>query len=126
MSEDASSPAASRTGWLGALWRGFTNRCPCCGQAGLREGFLRIRPRCGGCGLNLAEFRADDAPPYFTIFIVGHIIVPAVLVVERVWAPDLWLQAALWVPATLGLSLLLLPRVKGAVIGAQYAAGIRG
>ena len=50
-------------GWAGALWRGFTNRCPCCGTRGLRAGFLRLRPRCDGCGLELGGFRADDAPP---------------------------------------------------------------
>jgi uncharacterized protein (DUF983 family) len=33
---------------------------------------------------------------------------------------------AIWIPATLVLSLLLLPRIKGAVIGWQFAAGIRG
>ena len=50
----------------------------------------------------------------------------ALLLVERTWAPALWLQAAIWVPTTLALSLALLPRIKGAVIGWQYAAGIRG
>lgn len=126
MTDDVPQTAIPPTGWFGALWRGFANRCPCCGHPGLRDGFLRVRARCESCGLRLGEFRADDAPPYFTIFIVGHIIVPALLVVERVWAPDLWIQTAIWVPATLALSLALLPRIKGAVIGWQYAAGIRG
>jgi uncharacterized protein (DUF983 family) len=113
-------------GWAGALWRGFTNRCPCCGTRGLRAGFLRLRPRCDGCGLELGGFRADDAPPYFTILAVGHLVVPAMLMVERNWAPDLWLQAAIWLPTTLALTLLLLPPIKGAVVGCLWAAGIRG
>lgn len=126
ISEARHAPGAAANGWFDALWRGFRHRCPRCDHAGMLEGFLRIRPECSGCGLKLAEFRADDAPPYFTIFIVGHLIVPAVLVVERVWAPALWLQALVWVPATLLLTLMLLPRIKGAVIGWHWAAGIKG
>ncbi len=38
---------------------------------------LRMR-RSGG-------MRADDAPPYFTILIVGHVLVPLVFVVEKAW-----------------------------------------
>jgi uncharacterized protein (DUF983 family) len=125
-SEARAMPGTVATSWFDALWRGFRHRCPRCDHAGILEGFLRIRPRCVGCGLELGEFRADDAPPYFTIFIVGHLIVPAVLLVERLWAPALWLQALIWIPATLALTLALLPRVKGAVIGWHWAAGIKG
>lgn len=126
MTDDATSPTPTPTGWFGAARRGFANRCPCCGTPGLRDGFLRVRAQCAGCGLRLGEFRADDAPPYFTIFVVGHLVIPGVLMAERIWTPALWLQTAFWVPATLALTLALLPRIKGAVIGWQFAAGIRG
>jgi uncharacterized protein (DUF983 family) len=76
--------------------------------------------------LELHHQRADDAPPYFTIFIAGHIIVPLVLVVEKLWHPELLLQYALWLPATLLLVYWLMPRVKGATIGLQWALGMHG
>jgi len=126
MSQDPTPPAQPTTGWFAASLRGFVGRCPRCGHHGLRAGFLRVREACAGCGLELAAFRADDAPPYFTILVVGHLVIPGVLLVERLWAPDLWLQTAFWVPTTLALTLALLPRIKGAVIGMHYAAGIRG
>ena len=36
--------------------------------------------------------RADDAPPYFTIFVTGHLLVPPVLIVlvddlRKAWRP---------------------------------------
>jgi len=122
----AKGDEAPKGSWSRALWRGFRNRCPSCGRNGMRDGFLRLRPACAHCGLAFSEFRADDAPPYFTILAVGHIVVPSVLFVERGWAPPLWAQAMAWIPITLALALLLLPRIKGAVIGAHWAAGIRG
>jgi uncharacterized protein (DUF983 family) len=111
---------------MDALRRGLTRRCPACGSRGIFAGYLKTATACPGCALPVGEYRADDAPPYFTIFIVGHVVIPAVLAVEQHWHPPAWLHVALWVPATLLLTLLLLPLVKGAVIGVQWAFGIKG
>ncbi len=81
---------------------------------------------CRACGADFHHHRADDAPPYFTIMVVGHIIVPALLVVEKLWHPELWLHFAIWLPLTLLFTLWLLPRVKGAIIGLQWALRMHG
>lgn len=78
------------------------------------------------CGEELYHQRADDAPPYFTIFIVGHIVVPLVLIVEKIWHPDMWVHMVIWAPLILGLTLFLMPRVKAAVIGLQWALRMHG
>jgi uncharacterized protein (DUF983 family) len=76
-----------------------------------------MQSTCPKCGLALEPFRADDAPAYFTIFAVGHIVVPLVLAFEKYGdQPPLWVHAALWLPLSVALALLLLPRIKGAVI----------
>ncbi len=106
--------------------RGAANRCPVCGGARLFAGYLAIRPACDRCGAPLGRIRADDAPPYFTIFIVGHIVVPLMLVVERQQAPALWLMAAIFLPMTLVLCLLLLRPVKGATLGLMLSLGMTG
>ena len=78
-------PENGRTG-LGLL-RGLRQRCPNCGRGKLFGRYLKVNPVCGACGLKLSEFRADDAPPYFTIMIVGHLIVPAMLILEQLHHP---------------------------------------
>ncbi|MCC7281259.1 MAG: DUF983 domain-containing protein [Acetobacteraceae bacterium] len=107
-----------------ALARGIANRCPACGQGRLFAGFLRIVERCEGCDAPLGRIRADDAPPYFTIFLVGHIIVPLLLWVERAWAPEIWLMSAIFLPLSGGLAVGLIRPVKGATVGLMMRLGL--
>jgi uncharacterized protein (DUF983 family) len=78
------------------------------------------------CGEELHHHRADDAPPYFTIVIVGHIVVSLVLLVEMTYRPPLWVHMMLWLPLTVVLALLLLPAVNGALVGLQWALRMHG
>ena len=109
-----------------ALLRGFALRCPSCGRGALFKSYLKVADVCPSCGEELHHHRADDAPPYFTILIVGHVIVGGLLAFERAFSPPSWVQAAVWLPLTLILTLLLLSRVKGALIGLQWALYMHG
>jgi uncharacterized protein (DUF983 family) len=104
------------------LRRGLRRRCPRCGNAPMLTGYLAIAESCGRCGLAFEPIRADDAPAYFTLSIVGHIVVTGLLVMESLLHPSSWLQAAIWLPATLFLSLGLLPFIKGGVMAAIYCS----
>ncbi len=115
----------SRTSWGTALWRGLRRRCPSCGQGAIFSGYVRVQGHCADCGLNFATYRSDDAPAYFTIVIVGHVIVPAMLILEQTAHPAAWVHMAAWLPLTLGLTLALLPRVKGALLGVQWMLGVK-
>lgn len=108
------------------LGRGFGRRCPRCGEGGLFSGYLRLVPSCVHCGTPLGHIRADDAPPYFTIVIVGHVVVPVLLFMEREIIPPLWVSLSIGVALTGLLVALLLPRVKGATAGLMWRLGIRG
>jgi uncharacterized protein (DUF983 family) len=109
-----------------AMWRGFLRRCPACGQGRLFQGYLKVSPRCDHCGEDLQHQRADDAPAYFTITIVGHVVIPLVIVAELGWQLPYWLHGVLWLPLTLGLTFWLMPRVKGAIVGLQWALRMHG
>ncbi|MBS7541434.1 DUF983 domain-containing protein [Ancylobacter lacus] len=109
-----------------SIARGFRLRCPACGEGAMFGGYLKVNERCPACGEELWHHRADDAPPYAVITVVGHIIVPLVLAVEMAWHPPEWLHLAIWLPLTLVLSLLLLPPLKGALIGYQWAVRMHG
>ena len=106
-----------------AMGRGLRGVCPCCGQSPLFAGWLRVADSCASCAAPLGQIRADDAPPYFTIFAVGHIVIPGMLWLERAHAPELWVQTAIWVPLTLALSLALMRPIKGATVGLMLKLG---
>lgn len=111
---------------VSALLRGAAGACPACGRGRLFRGFLRPAAACSACGTGFARIRSDDAPPYVTLFIVGHIVVPLMLIAERDLAPPLWQMAALFLPLAALLSLGLIRPVKGATIGLMLHLGITG
>lgn len=109
-----------------AIWRGMKGQCPACGAPTLWRQYLKVQDNCSECGLNLGGHQADDAPPYFTIFIVGHIIVPVALIVERLYTPPLWVHALVFSVLAVLVSLISLPIVKGGVVGLQWALRLHG
>ncbi len=119
-------PTAADRPLMQSVMRGSRGRCPACGSGKLFRNYLKIAEQCNHCSEELHHHRADDAPPYFTIFIVGHILVPLALVVERIWRPDIFIHMSLWLPLAVLLTLLLLPAVKGAVVGLQWALRMHG
>ena len=107
-------------------WRGLRGRCPNCGKGRIFRAFLKVADSCAECGEEFHHQRADDFPAYLVIVIVGHLVVPLILHVEMVYEPAYWIHAVLWLPLTLGLALLLIQPVKGAVIALQWHAGMHG
>ena len=87
---------------------------------------LKVADHCPACGEALHHHRADDAPAYFNILIVGHIVVPLALAVETRFAPSYWYHLAMWLPLTLALSFALLHPIKGALVGVQWALHMHG
>jgi uncharacterized protein (DUF983 family) len=120
-----SAPAAKRDVWT-SMKRGFRGRCPRCGEGKLFRAFLKVDNNCSVCGLDFTPHRADDLPAYLVIVIVGHIVVPAALMIETNYAPPVALQLAIYLPFTFVASLLLLQPVKGAVVGMQWALRMHG
>jgi uncharacterized protein (DUF983 family) len=101
---------------LETFWRGFRRLCPRCGQGHMFAGYLSVRTACEVCGLEFEPLRSDDAPPYFTLFIVGHLVVSLYLAFWRMLDMPAWAQALVWCGLTLVLSLVLLPLIKGGVM----------
>ncbi|WP_419247662.1 DUF983 domain-containing protein [Roseibium aggregatum] len=111
---------------LKAMLRGACNSCMQCGRGSVFNGFLAVSHACAECGEEFHHHRADDAPPYFTITIVGHIVIPALLLVEVLYRPALWIHMSVWPLLTVLLSLSLMRPIKGALIGLQWALYMHG
>jgi uncharacterized protein (DUF983 family) len=109
-----------------AMRRGALLRCPACGEGKLFRKYLKVADECPSCHEELHHQRADDFPAYLVIFIVGHIVVSLVLAVEVAYQPSYFIHGLLWVPLTLSLALALLPPVKGAIVGLQWALRMHG
>lgn len=107
-----------------SVLRGLAGRCPHCGQGKLFYKYLKVEPNCPACGHDLDAYPSDDGPAYFTILLVGHLVVAPLLVLSFIWRASLWLV----VPATLiplaAITLWMLSVIKGGVIGALYAFGV--
>ena len=106
--------------WKG-LTRGFSLRCPNCSKGALLHSYLKVRPTCEVCGHDNAQYPSDDAPPYFTILLVGHLFIAPALVFPFIWKWPAQYVLLATLPVLVLVTLLLLPRVKGAVIGVQWA-----
>lgn len=56
-----------------AMARGARGTCPACGHGAMYYKYLKVADTCPACGEELFHQQADDAPPYFTMMIVGHL-----------------------------------------------------
>ncbi len=92
--------------WPTAVKRGLRQKCPACGTGKILYSYTKVKDTCASCGLALAGHQADDMPPYVTMLISGHIIIPLTLYFERSLDPPMGLQFLIWGPALLGLTFL--------------------
>ena len=121
MVAEASSARPER--WA-AVKRGFCLHCPSCGRGVLFRSYLKLSDRCTNCGEVLGDIRADDGPAWATILVVGHMMVPFFLVAVREDAPA-WVMFGLLLPATIALTVALLPRLKGVFAALLWSLDMR-
>jgi uncharacterized protein (DUF983 family) len=100
-----------------AIGRGMLGHCPACGKSHLFNGFLRVVTECRNCGAPLGLARADDAPPYLTILVTGHVVIPVMFMVDRMSDLSTWTMSAIFLPLTFFMALGLLRPIKGGTVG---------
>ena len=109
-----------------AALRSLLNRCPCCGQGKLFARYLKQVEHCSACGESFGQIHADDAAPWLTIIIVGHIFLPlAFLANIAAFMPE-WAVMFVWASFFVLLSLLVLPRAKGLFIAILWVTRAPG
>ena len=117
---------AERAFWP-SVWNGMNCRCPRCGKGWLFRGYIKVRDACDQCGLDYSRHRADDLPAYIAITIVGHILVVGLMHFEMGSEPVApWVYMAWLVPLAIILPLAMLPPIKGAIVGLQWAKRMHG
>lgn len=109
-----------------AVLRGLKQRCPNCGKGHLFARYLKVADSCPECGEELHHHRADDGPAYLTILLVGHILGFVIHIMWVQWRPEPMTMATVLSIGAVALSLYLLPRMKGMVVGIQWARRMHG
>lgn len=105
---------------------GLRCACPRCGEGPLFAGYLTVRRNCESCGLDLAFTDGHEGPAVFIIFIVGFIVIAAAALSEVAFHLHPLVHLALWIPATVILSLLLLRPFKALLIALHYRNVVHG
>ncbi len=109
-----------------AMLRGWRRRCPGCGAGPMFKGYLKVRNHCPVCSETLHHHRADDGPAYLTILLVGHVMAPLMHITFTTFRPEPLIMATGFSIGCVALSLYLLPRLKGAMIGYQWSRRMYG
>lgn len=99
---------------------GLLCRCPRCGEGKLFSGYLKIAPVCTVCGLDLKFADSGDGPAVFVIFLVSPVIILLALITGALISLPPYVHLLIWIPATIILSMALLPPFKATLVALQY------
>ena len=99
---------------------GLACRCPECGKGPLFTGFLKVRPKCEACGMDLSRADSGDGPAVFIALIGGGAVCFAALIVDIAYRPPVWLELAIWLPMAVIVCLGLLRPFKGVLVALQF------
>jgi uncharacterized protein (DUF983 family) len=108
-----------------AVQRGLKRHCPHCDQPTLFDGYLHVRASCPVCGADNGRHRVDDIASYFTVLLVGHLLIAPALAIPFFWYLPLWASMSIFLTTMTVATLSALPFVKGGVLGALAATGER-
>ncbi len=106
--------------WL-SIRRSLRGRCPNCGDARLFRAYLKQVDNCESCDEAWSEIRSDDAAPWLTILIVGHLMAPVMIHMIKHQYFEPWVSAAILIPIIVGLSLVILPFAKAGFMATIWA-----
>lgn len=109
---------------LVSVLRGARGRCPECGRGKLFVRYLKQAEVCDVCGAKTGEIEAEDGPPWLTVLLLGPMLAALTFISARHEAWPLWARLAGLGAIAIGAVLILLPRIKGGLIGALW--GMRG
>ena len=98
-----------------ASLRAVMGRCPACGEGKLFRSYLKQVDNCASSGEAFGQIRADDAAPWATIILVGHVFLPFAFMIDVDFLPA-WVVMTMWSALFAAISLALLPRAKAMFI----------
>lgn len=101
--------------------RGLKRHCPHCDSPTLFSGYLKVREFCPVCAANNGRHRVDDIASYFTVLLIGHLLIAPALAIPFFWYLPLWASMTIFIGTMTVATLAALPFIKGGVVGALAA-----
>ncbi len=95
-------------------------RCPRCGIGPLFDGYLRVAPACGHCGLKLVGHDTGDGPAFFIMMPLCILTAVSALLLELKVEPPLWVHMVVWPLFIAAVAGFTLRPVKAIMIALQY------
>lgn len=109
-----------------AILRGAKGRCPRCGEARLFRAFLKPVDHCPSCHQDWTRQRADDFPPYISIFLTGHVMAGPIIYFGAQSPIPLWAAMTICLAMAGVLMLAFLQPAKGGTVALQWWLGMHG
>jgi uncharacterized protein (DUF983 family) len=94
--------------------------CPQCGAKTLFAGPARFADHCGPCGLDYSAFNVGDGPAALLTLVIGALVIVLAMIVDVAFNPPFWVQALIWVPVTILMTIWSLRVAKAALLAAEY------
>ncbi len=104
----------------------LSKRCPKCGQAPLFRTYLKQVDTCANCGEAFGHIRADDAPAWLTIIVMGHVLAFTLMFIAPSTNWPMWVNILVWQSFAIGMVFWLLPRAKAIFIAIIWRTGANG
>ncbi|MGB7286526.1 MAG: DUF983 domain-containing protein [Salaquimonas sp.] len=105
---------------------GYACKCPKCGEGQIFDGFLQVKPACEVCSEDLSHHRADDLPAYLNIFVVGHVVIGAMMILMTWNLMGMWATMFVTIFLCIAAAFVLMRPLKGMVVGIQWALRMHG
>jgi len=99
--------------------------CPDCGEKSLFASVSRFSDRCGKCGLDYESYNVGDGPAAFLTMGVGGIIIMLAIMFDIAVRPPFWVHVVIWIPVTVGITILSLRLAKGMLLITEHRRSAR-
>jgi uncharacterized protein (DUF983 family) len=109
-----------------SIRRGIMGKCPSCGDATLFQTFLSTHDLCPNCGEEIHHHRADDGPPFFSMFMVTPLVVAVMIIYEGIATPPVWHHLVIGIGLSTTLCIGLIRPIKGLFVAVQWAKRMHG
>jgi uncharacterized protein (DUF983 family) len=100
-------------------------RCPVCEKGRLYTSYLKVAKACNVCGADFASANSGDGPVVFVILIAGMVACAGLAVSFLKWNWPPLMLLTVWPAVAVGLSLVLMPMLKGVMVASQVANKVR-